>query len=78
MLPLTGAAALARWRAGGRWIGRPSATSAASLTASASVGCAVIESPIVSIVASAPMPTTPAFTSSVACGPTITIPSSSP
>ena len=47
------AAAFARGRAGGRWMGRPSATSAASLTASASVGWAAIESAMVSIVASA-------------------------
>src|SRR3954465_9625594 len=72
------AAAFARPRAGGRWIWRPSATSAASLTASASVGCAAMESARVSMVASAVMPITPALTSSVACGPTITSPSSSP
>ena len=39
--------------------GRPSATSAASLVASPSVGCAAIESPTVSSVASASIATTP-------------------
>ena len=48
-----------RFFGGGKWSGRPSATSAASLVASPSVGCAAIESPTVSSVASASMPTTP-------------------
>ena len=62
----------------GRWIARPSATSPASLIASESVGCGAIPSATVSTVDSASIATTPASIRSVTCGPTMTMPSSSP
>ena len=62
---------------GGQCKGRSRPISAASLSASASVGWAVIESPIVSTRASASIPTTPALMISVADIPTTTTPSSS-
>ena len=58
-----------RRRGAGTWIGRPSATSAASLTASPSVGCAAMESPTVSTVASPWIPTTPALIVLARSGP---------
>ena len=61
-----------------RWIARPSATSAASFSPSASVGCGATPSATVSIVDSASSATTASPIRSVACGPTITTPSSSP
>src|SRR5262249_14778063 len=71
-------AVAAFFRRGGKWIGRSSATSAASLTPSLSLGCAAMESPTVSIVASASSAMTPALIRSVASSPTTTRPSSAP
>ena len=48
------------------------------MIASLSVGCAAIPSPTVSTVDSASIATTAASIRSVTCGPTITMPSSSP
>ena len=62
----------------GTSIARPSATRAASLMASDSVGCGAMPSATVSTAAFESIATTPASTMSVTCGPIITRPSSSP
>src|SRR6266508_5462068 len=77
-IPWSYAAAGARGLRFGTWIARPSATRPASLIASESVGCGAMPSATVSTVDSASIATTAASIMSVTCGPTITMPSSSP
>ena len=77
-MPERGAPRLLARRFGGRWIARPSATSPASFSPSARVGCGATPSAIVSIVDSASSATTASPIRSVACGPTMTTPRSSP